>query len=54
MANFVAWSVRGSKGRPRKHERGWECVNKKICITNKMFKKWKCLKVKLRLANKLP
>ena len=41
----------GLVGRPRKHEGGWECANKRICIANKTFIKWRRLKAELRLAN---
>lgn len=51
MANTVARNVRGRVGRPRKHEGGWECANKRICIANETFEKWRRLKVELRLAN---
>ena len=38
-------------GRPKKHEGGWESTNKRICIANEMFGKWRRLRDKLNLVN---
>ena len=54
MTNFVVHGVCGSIERPRKHEGERKCANKRICITNEMFKKWRHLKAELQLANELP
>ena len=51
MANSVVQGVRGSLGRSRKHQGGWECANKQICIANETLEKWRCLKAELQLAN---
>ena len=51
MATGLGRSVHGPVGRPRKHEGGWECANKQICIANETFKKWKSLKEDLQLVN---
>ena len=51
MATCLARGVHGSVGRPRKHKGGWGCANKRICIANETFKKWRCLRDELQLAN---
>ena len=51
MANSVVQGVRGSVGRSRKHQGGWECANKQICIANETLEKWRHLKAELQLAN---
>ena len=38
-------------GRPKKHEGGWESANKRICIANETFHKWRTLRGELNLVN---
>jgi len=38
-------------GRPKKYEGGWESANKRICIANETFDKWRALRGKLNLGN---
>ena len=38
MLHSVVQIVHGLVGRPRKHGGGWECMNKRICIADEMFK----------------
>ena len=47
----MARNVRSQIGRPRKHAGGWYSANKRICISNDTFTKWRNLKDKLKLAN---
>jgi len=51
VASSVAQLERGSVGRPRKHQGGWQCANKRICFANETFEKWRHLKTELGLVN---
>ena len=47
----MARNIHSQIGRPRKHAGGWYIANKRICISNDTFTKWRNLKDKLKLAN---
>jgi len=51
MADCIACSARYPVGRPRKHEEGWTSANKRICIANETFTKWRLLRDELLLGN---
>ena len=51
MADCIARIVRYPVGRPRKHEGGWTSANKRICIANETFTKWRHLRDELQLGN---
>ena len=44
-------TTRRRAGRPRKHSEGWESANKRICISNRTFLKWRMVKDEHRLLN---
>ena len=39
------------RGRPLKHENGWEGANKRICISNTTFMLWRNIRKELGLLN---
>ena len=39
------------RGRPLKHENGWEGANKRICISNTTFLLWRVVREELGLIN---
>ena len=51
MVDCIACSARHPVGRPRKHEGGWTSANKRICIANETFTKWRRLRDELQLGN---
>ena len=51
MATCLVQYPRRQAGRPKKHEGGWESANKRICISNKTFGKWRRLRDELNIAN---
>jgi len=38
-------------GRPRKHKDGWESVNKRICVSNETFLRWRTIRDERGLLN---
>ena len=51
MAAEMAGDTRAQVGRPRKHAEGWSSLNKRICISNETFVKWRKLQDDLKLVN---
>ena len=51
MAAEMAGDTRARVGRPRKHTEGWNSLNKRICISNGTFVKWRKLRDDLKLVN---
>ena len=43
--------LRKKRGRPLKHENGWEGVNRQICISNTTFSLWRDVREELGLVN---
>lgn len=51
MAVNIAGHARAQVGRPRKHKEGWSSANKRICISNATYFKWRKLRDELKLVN---
>ena len=51
MAAEMAGDTHTQVGRPRKHTEGWSSANKRICISNGTFVKWRKLRDDLQLVN---
>ena len=51
MAAKLAGDARVQVGRPRKHAEGWNNANKRICISNATFIKWRKLREDFKLVN---
>ena len=51
MEAQIARNTRSPVGTPRKYANGWNSANKRICISNDMFTKWRKLKEDLKMAN---
>jgi len=44
-------TTRRRVGHPRKHSEGWESANKRICILNGTFLRWRTIRDKQGLLN---
>ena len=44
-------TTRHRAGRPRKHSEGWESANKRICISNGTFLRWRTIRDEQGLVN---
>ena len=51
MAAKLAGDARVQVGRLRKHAEGWNNANKRICISNTTFIKWRKLREDFKLVN---